>query len=137
MGLLAGMVLMMGCVSSLPSVAKPKQRTAEAMEAAEFAELMKQDSLNKDRVVAESLDLLLNEEVSSRRISVMINNHTDCNIIVRFSGDRFYSLPIAKRSKNFIIIEKGDYVLGANLCRARYTVSKTFTDSVTMTLSEQ
>ena len=106
------------------------------MEKAEFDELIKQDSINKNSTAAESLDVLLNEDPNDKRISVMINNNSNCNIIVRFAGDKFYNLPILRNRKNFIVIDKGNYSIGANLCTARYSATKTFTESVTMTLTE-
>jgi hypothetical protein len=107
------------------------------MEATEFAELMVLDSINKQETTAESVDLLLNENPVDNRISLLVNNNTDCNIILRFSGDQSYSLPIRKNFRNFIVIEKGNYNVDANLCRSRYASSKTLTESINITISER
>lgn len=120
-----------------PTASKtPVRQTAEQMEKAEFDMLMKQDSINKHQTAAESLDVLLNEDPNNKKVSLIIYNTSNCNIILRFAGKKFYNLPIYKNNKNFILVEKGSYSLGANLCNARYSATKTFDDSITMTLSE-
>lgn len=134
--LFLSLVLIFSCQTN-PVISKtPVRQTAEQMEKQEFDMLMKQDSINKHQTAAESLDVLLNEDPNDKRVSLIINNNSNCNIIVRFAGEKFYSLPIYRNSKNFIVIDKGTYSLGANLCRARYSATKTFDDSATMTLSE-
>ncbi|MBW8359325.1 MAG: hypothetical protein K0M63_05925 [Weeksellaceae bacterium] len=127
------------CTLALSCAVQEKHtlKTAEAMEATEFAELMVLDSINKQETTAESVDLLLNENPVDNRISLLVNNNTDCNIILRFSGDQSYSLPIRKNFRNFIVIEKGNYSVGANLCNSRYVSSKTLTQSINITISER
>lgn len=132
------LVLSMLSCETYNSVPKnvPRQ-TAEQMEKQEFDTLMKQDSINKHQAAAESLDVLLNENPNDKRVSLIINNNSNCNIILRFAGEKFYNLPIYKNNKNFIVVDKGTYSLGANLCNSRFSATKTFEDSATMTLSEK
>ena len=126
--------LVLSCASMDTSTTRT--RTAQEIEAPEFAILIKQDSINKHQNAAESLDVLLNENSNDSRVSVIINNNSNCNIIVRISGNKSYNLPIRKNFRNFILIEKGTYSMGANLCRARYSNTKTFGGSTSLTLSE-
>ncbi len=130
-------ILLLGMISC-STYEKPvsRSRTAQEIEKEEFVELMKKDSLDKKQNAAESLDILLNGSPTDKRVSLIVNNNTNCNIILRFAGNKFYNLPIQKNFRNFIVIEKGTYSLGANLCNSRYSSSKTFDDSITLTLSE-
>ncbi len=112
------------------------KKTAEEMEKEEFEELMVLDSINKNQTAAESLDILLSDTDDGNKISLIVNNNTNCNIILRFAGDKYYNLPIYKNRKNFIVIEKGTYSLGANLCKSRYSSYIPLTQSTTFTLSE-
>ncbi len=130
------LVLIFSCQTNPVISRVPAKQTAEQMEKQEFEMLMKQDSIHKHQTAAESLDVLLNENPGEKRVSLIINNNSNCNIIVRFAGEKFYNLPIYRHSKNFIVVEKGTYSLGANLCNARYSATKTFDDSATMTLAE-
>lgn len=131
---LAGLFSLFSCAAYEGT--STRTRTAQEIEMEEFNMLMKKDSLDKQNNAAESLDILLNGSPNDSRISLIVNNNTNCNIILRLSGSKIYNLPIIKNRKNFIVVEKGTYSLGANLCNSRYSTSKTFDDSATMTLSE-
>lgn len=122
----------MAC-NSYGSATPSAKTSAEQMEKAEFAEFIKQDSILKHQTASESLNILLNDG-DPRKVSVMIKNSSNCDVIVRFAGAKSYNLPIRKNDKNFIVIDKGEYYLGANLCNSRYSDKKNFTDSVTLTL---
>lgn len=117
-------------------MASSPKRTAQEIEKEEFENLIKIDSLNKQNNAAESLDILLNGSPNDSRISLIVNNNTSCNIILRLSGSKIYNLPIIKNRKNFIVVEKGTYALGANLCSSRYSSTRFLDDSITLTLSE-
>lgn len=118
---------------SAPTAVK---RTAQQIEKEEFESLMKLDSINKQITAAESLDVLLGDDPDENRVSLIINNSSYCNIIVRFAGAQSYNLPVPANGRNFIVIPKGSYAMGANLCRSRFSSNKTFSDSATMTLTE-
>lgn len=97
---------------------------------------MEKDSISKKETAAESLEVLLNGDPNDKRVSLIINNASNCDIIVRFAGAKSYNLPVRKNFRNFIVIEKGTYSMGANLCNSRFSKTKTFDDSLTVTLSE-
>ncbi len=127
----------MSCGSAYPSSnSSVAKQTSEQMEKAEFAELIKQDSINKKKTASESLNILLNDG-DPGKVSVMIKNSSNCDVIVRFAGANSYNLPIRKNDKNFLVIDKGEYYLGANLCTSRYSERRNFNDSVTLTLLEK
>ncbi len=118
------------------SVQEDKTPAAESTEAYEFGQLMIQDSINKMDTAAESLDLLLNGSPLDNSVSLLINNNSKCNIIVRFVGDTTYNVPVRRKFRNFVVLEKGNYTVTSNLCSTRYAVRKTLMDSSTLTLSE-
>lgn len=112
------------------SVSKPD-------ESREFAELMETDKKDKLQRAAEAVNQLINESPNDPKASVLIKNETNCNIIVRISGNNFsYNLPIPKSDKNYIMLNKGTYTFKSNFCEAKYLSTKTLTESVTITLTE-
>ena len=123
------------CATYEPS-APSRPRTAQEIERGEFKALMEKDSISKKETAAESLEVLLNGDPNDKRVSLIINNASNCDIIVRFAGAKSYNLPVRKNFRNFIVIEKGTYSMGANLCNSRFSKTKTFDDSLTVTLSE-
>ncbi len=118
------------------AVQEDKTPIAERAEAYEFGQLMIQDSINKMDTAAESLDLLLNGSPMDNHVSLLINNNSNCDIIVRFAGDSTYNVPVRKNFRNFVVLEKGNYTVTSNLCFTRYAVRKTLMDSSTLTLSD-
>ncbi len=118
------------------AVQEDKTPIAERAEAYEFGQLMIQDSINKMDTAAESLDLLLNGSPMDNHVSLLINNNSNCDIIVRFAGDSTYNVPVRKNFRNFVVLEKGNYTVTSNLCFTHYAVRKTLMDSSTLTLSD-
>ena len=118
------------------AVQEDKTPIAERDEAYEFGQRMVQDSINKMDTAAESLDLLLNGSPLDNHVSLLINNNSNCDIIVRFAGDSNYNVPVRKNFRNFVVLEKGNYTVTSNLCFTRYAVRKTLMDSSTLTLSD-
>lgn len=66
---------------------------------------------------------------------MQISNKSNCDIIVSFSGRKQnYSLNIAKRSKNHILIEKGEYMISSIVCNAQFATNKNIQKDITMVL---
>lgn len=128
-------MFVVSCGSYEPAASKSvATKSAAELEKEEFKELWKKDSIEKSNTAAVSLNVLLSDNPNEKRVSVMVKNTSNCDIILRFAGEKAYNLPIKKNDKNFLVIEKGEYYLGANLCHSRFSSGKTFTDSVTLTL---
>ena len=104
--------------------------TSSSDESKEFADLYKMHNLKKNVVTAEVLTYLLNnEDPREKNTAAIIENGSGCDIILRLVGvenKKIYNLPIAKRTKNKFVIEKGSYTLRANVCDADYYSQKKF-----------
>ncbi len=119
--------------SSGSSNPKPNYQT----EAQEFAQLMELDSIDKKERSAEAVNLLLNESPSDLRAAILFKNQSNCDIIIRVSGNgKTYNLPVPKNKLNYIVLDKGTYSFNSKLCRAVYRDTKTLTGSIDVTLSE-
>ncbi len=114
----------------------PKVVTPEEKERSEFEVLMEQDSIRKHQTAAESLDILLNDHPNESRISLIVYNESNCNMILRFTGPEDRSLPIYANDKNFIVLPKGTYALRSKLCRKVYASTKIFRESLTLRIIE-
>lgn len=114
----------------------PVMETPEEKERSEFEMLMEQDSIKKHQTAAESLDVLLNDHPNENRISLIVYNESDCNMILRFTGPEDRSLPIYANDKNFIVLPKGTYALRSKLCRKVYASTKIFRESLTLRIIE-
>lgn len=129
--------IMTGCAAAESAVSKKGvPKTAAQREAEEFKTLMIQDSLTRKERAAEALNILLSEN-DSDLVSVSIKNESACDIIVRLSGRESRNLPVRKLKSNHIVLQKGNYFMTANLCHSKWSSTKNFWDSVTLTLSEK
>jgi len=124
--------------STIP-IYQPRTSSASANESKEFDELMEKDQINKKKVTAEVLTYLLNEtEYDDPKTAAVIENNSNCNIILRLveiQGNRIYNLPIPKNSKNQFIIYKGSYTLKSNVCDAKYYSQKLISTPLLLKLS--
>lgn len=140
--LLLGLFLLLFSFSCAPRVQivktevepKPKVIPKKVIRT-EFEILMERDSIAKHQTAAESLDILLNSN-EGEKISLIVYNESNCDLILRFTGTATYNLPIYKRDKNFIVLEKGSYTLKGKLCHAFYDRNKEFTQSSTLRIME-
>lgn len=119
----------------------PSRTTSSASvnENQEFNSLMEKDLINKKRVNAEVLTYLLNDgDPEEKSTATVIENASNCNIIVRVVGinnNEIYNLPIARHSKNQFVIKKGNYTLKSNICGANYYSQKNILDALILKLS--
>lgn len=117
----------------------PSKTTVLKTENKEFEELMEKDQINKKQVTAEVLTYLLNDDDSNDpKTAAVIDNNSNCNIILRLveiKGNRIYNLPIPKNSKNQFVIYKGSYTMKTNVCAAKYYSQKQISAPLILKLS--
>ena len=138
--LLCVLVLFFGsCEKTSYRVVRTKNptNTSAPEEKTDFESLMIKDKLDKNQRSAAVLNQLFNDSPIDKVSAVIIENKTNCDIIVRITGATNHLLPIYKNDRNFLILDKGNYTFSANLCRAKYLKQKKIAESVTVTLSER
>lgn len=105
----------------------------------EFSALLEKDQFNKKKINAEVLTYLLNDsDPQEKSTAAVIENTSNCNIIVRLVGlqsNQIYNLPISRNSKNQFVILKGNYTLKSNICGANYYSQKNIIDPLILKLS--
>lgn len=96
-------------------------------EASEFNSLMAENpAAHKDKTV-KILNSLFDNDPNTRECIVMIENKSDCNIIVRMDGVGTikYRLPVPAHGDNSIVVQKGDYLFTSIVCGSEYASQKT------------
>ena len=73
------------------------------------------------------LNSLFDNDPNAKECIVMIENKSDCNIIVRMEGVGItkYRLPVPAHGDNSIVVQKGDYLFTSIVCGAQYASQKT------------
>lgn len=90
----------------------------------------------RDRTVA-LLNQLFNSDISNRNMILIINNHSECDLVMDVFGSRTYSLPISAKHSESIILEHGNYQLNSQVCEAPYKTFRTFTENTQLNIKYQ
>ena len=104
-------------------------------EAEEFKKLMNPNTTEEHKKkTVKLLNAMFDQDITSKEIILMIQNKSDCNMILRIEGNSFYNLAIPSKGENTLILPKGDYKLSSNVCDVKYSSSKNITKNMMVTL---
>lgn len=73
---------------------------------------------------AAMLTHMFNNDPTNNEAYVNIKNRSSCNLIVKLTGKKYYNLTVPAKGHNFILINKGEYVLSTTVCDAKYSSLK-------------
>ncbi|WP_027376673.1 DUF6759 domain-containing protein [Kaistella palustris] len=111
-----------------------KQRNND--EAEEFKKLLEENSKNHEGKTVKLLNQLFNSDVSSKEVILLMQNNSDCNMIVRIQGNDYYNLAVPAHGENSLVLKKGDYLLKSNVCDAQYASNKHIEKSTLVVLNK-
>jgi hypothetical protein len=96
-------------------------------EASEFNMLMAENPMEHKNKTVKILNSLFDNDPNAKECIVMIENKSDCNIIIRIEGigNTKYRLPVPAHGDNSIVVQKGDYLFTGIVCGAQYASQKT------------
>lgn len=104
-------------------------------EAQEFNQLIAESSDAHKAKTVKLLNTLFDEDVKKKEVILLIQNNSDCNLILRIQGKNYYNLAVSAHGENSIVLDKGDYQLTSNLCDVKYASSKKLTKSTVVILN--
>lgn len=104
----------------------------------EFSMLMSVSPIEHKNNTVKILNSLFDNDPNSKESIVMIENKSDCNMIMRIEGvgNTKYRLAIPSNSDNTIVIAKGDYLFSSLVCGAQYASQKTVQKAVIVSLGD-
>lgn len=73
---------------------------------------------------ASMLSHIFNHDPNDKEAYINIKNKSKCNLIVKISGNKYYNVDVPARGQNFIMVDKGEYVLTTQVCDAKYSSLK-------------
>lgn len=96
-------------------------------EAEEFNMLMAVSPVEHKNRTVKILNSLFDNDPNTKECIVLIQNKSDCNIIVRMEGVGTvkYRLAVPALGESSIVIEKGQYLFTSLVCGAQYASQKT------------
>ncbi|SEV85703.1 hypothetical protein SAMN05421765_0794 [Kaistella antarctica] len=114
-----------------------KSSTLGAAEQEEFKMLMTQSAAEHKNKTVNILNSLFDNDPNSKESIVLIENKSDCNMIVRIEGvgRSMYRLPVASKTENSIVVAKGNYLFSSNVCGAQYASQKSVHKAIMVSLN--
>ena len=112
--------------TSTATATKPSAAIPDT-EASEFNMLMAENPVEHKNKTVKILNSLFDNDPNAKECIVMIENKSDCNIIIRIEGigTTKYRLPVPAHGDNSIVVQKGDYLFTSIVCGAQYASQKT------------
>ena len=90
----------------------------------EFQHLIAENSTNHKEKTVRLLNQLFENDITNKETIILMQNNSNCNMIVRIEGKEFYNLPVPMHGENSLVIKKGDYQLRSNVCEVTYNTTK-------------
>ncbi|WP_347216833.1 DUF6759 domain-containing protein [Chryseobacterium sp.] len=95
----------------------------------------KSEPSEANKKTAAMLTHLFNNDINKNEAYVNIKNRSSCNLIVKINGKKYYNLSVPARGENFILVDKGEYVLTTMVCDAKYSSLKKITQDIEIALN--
>jgi len=102
---------------------------------AKTAGVAKSEPSEAHKKTAAMLTHIFNNDMNKNEAYVNIKNRSSCNLIVKISGKKYYNLTVPAKGQNFILIDKGEYVLTTMVCDAKYSSIKKVTQDIEIALN--
>lgn len=115
-------------------IPKPVIKTLEEQEAEEFAKLMAQDKSGHNAKTVNVLNQMFNNDISDTNAILLVANNSDCNMILRIQGDKYYNLAVPAKGQNTLVLPQGTYKLTGSLCGVTYTSTKVIQKNLSLAL---
>ncbi|WP_185113251.1 DUF6759 domain-containing protein [Chryseobacterium sp. Hurlbut01] len=90
----------------------------------EFKKLIAETTSEHKEKTIKLLNSMFNEDINSNEAILLFRNNSDCNMVLKISGKKFYNLAIPSHNENFIILDKDDYSISGNVCDVKYSSQK-------------
>jgi hypothetical protein len=78
---------------------------------------------------------MFNNDPMDKEAYISIKNRSKCNLIVKISGKKYYNLDVPANGQNFLLVDKGDYVLTTMVCDAKYSSIKKINKDIELELN--
>ncbi|KMQ67182.1 hypothetical protein ACM39_15535 [Chryseobacterium sp. FH2] len=95
----------------------------------------KSEPSEKNKKTAAMLTHMFNNDPMDKEAYINIKNRSKCNLIVKISGKKYYNLDVPANGQNFILIDKGEYVLTTMVCDAKYSSLKNIRKDIEIELN--
>jgi len=121
--------------ASSPAKAEKTVKYASVGSAKNTSSNNKSEPSEDAKRTAAMLTHLFNNDPSDTEAYLNIKNKSNCNLIVKLTGKKFYNLTVPAKGQNFILVNKGEYVLTTMVCDAKYSSLKRISQDIEIILN--
>lgn len=89
----------------------------------------------QNKRTAAMLTHLFNNDPTDKEAYINIKNRSKCRLIVKINGKKYYNLDVPANGQNFLLVEKGEYVLTTMVCDAKYSSIKKINKDIEIELN--
>ncbi|MDQ1160512.1 hypothetical protein QE422_000880 [Chryseobacterium sp. SORGH_AS 447] len=89
----------------------------------------------QNKRTAAMLTHLFNNDPTDKEAYINIKNRSKCRLIVKINGKKYYNLDVPANGQNFLLVEKGEYVLTTMVCDAKYSSLKKINKDIEIELN--
>lgn len=126
---------------SIPNGVKPEKEITVLIKNPEEAEFERLMSLTPKEHQAKTVQLLNSmfdsDKKNSKEAIILVENNSDCNLVMRINGPEKYSLAVPGRAKNFVVVKKANYTIQSSVCNVPYTSTKNLNKSIIIALNHR
>lgn len=116
----------------------PKSNTKSTINSKEAEEYKTLIALTPDEHRDKTVQLLnnmFNSDVSNKEVILLLQNNSDCNMVMHLQGKKFFNLAVPAHGENSVVLPKDTYVLTSNICDVKYSSTKSLVKSQAIILS--
>lgn len=95
----------------------------------------KSGASEQNKKTAAMLTHLFNNDPMDKEAYINIKNRSKCNLIVKINGKKYYNLDVPAKGQNFLLVEKGEYILTTMVCDAKYSSLKKINKDIEIELN--
>ena len=95
----------------------------------------KSEPSDKAKKTASMLTHLFNYDPNDKEAYINIKNKSKCRLVVKINGKKYYNLDVPANGQNFVMVEKGEYVLTTMVCDAKYSSIKKINKDIQIELN--
>lgn len=115
--------------------ARSGEKSAVEKKGAYKGENKKSEPSEENKKRAAVLTHLFSNNSNLTEAYVNIKNKSNCNLIVKISGKKYYNLNVPAKGQNFILIDKGEYIVTTMVCGAKYSSVKKINKDIEIELN--
>lgn len=80
------------------------------------------------------LNQIFNTDAANKNMVLIINNESDCDFTMNILGDKTYTLPVAAKKTESIVVAQGEYVMRSDVCKSPYLAKKILSENTQVSI---